>query len=1034
MTAPMKPLDQCPSTKGELPASNQDRAAPVSHGRRYWRSVDEFADSQGFRDFVEREFPGGASELLSSSRRDFMKLMGASMALAGAATIPGCRRPDHKIMPYSAAVPEDVIPGKAMYYATAMPLPGGGAEGLIVETHENRPTKIEGNPLHAINRGRTSVFAQASILGLYDPDRLTDPRTTIGGQPQRPRSWEEFNQWQEAHFARFDATGGATLAFIVDKKTSPSRDRAKAQVLKRWPGATWIAYDPAGSDHPAEGTVLAFGQPMRVLHDFAKAKRILAISSDFLCSGAMSVPDARAFAAGRRVVKAHDQMNRLYAVETAYTNTGASADHRLALPPSEISAYVVRLAKRIVAALSGKAAADLGELAAALLALQPAASDRYDDQQWINAVAQDLIEHQGQCVIVAGPSVSPQTQALIHALNAVLGNVPATVTYLPMGEEEALSTPDQLKALADRIRAGQIDTIVTIDANPVFDAPAGLEFEELYTQVPTTVCMASSRSETSSLSTWALNGTHYLEAWGDAEAYDGSATVIQPMIAPLYQGKSEIELLAMLAGDPHPDGRAIVRDAWRGRLGDVGFDKKWNRWLQDGVIGGVTTAASTRSVRMSNVADAVKTIDVNAGPVPGSLDVLFMPGNVYDGRFANIGWLQELPQPATCIAWDNPALISPSTAERLGLMPEPYTKKMPKAKMIRLAVGGHAMEIPVWVMPGMPDDTVILQFGYGRRVCGRVGGDASPTLNYQVGFNTYQVKPAGVGLAASGAQISRVPGRYMIASTQNHWSLEGRTSIVRQIDKKWWDAHAEKLEQRPGGREVVKDSGYGTTKQLNVGEKLGEMAHAPPNLSIYDNPRNQSQGEPIESARYAQGQQWGMTIDLATCTGCGVCTIACQAENNIPIVGKKETAKGREMAWIRVDRYYYSGDGNTGSDWRHPDGMVYQPVACVHCENAPCETVCPVNATSHGPEGMNYMVYNRCIGTRYCANNCPYKVRRFNFFDYGVKKFNGDFIGQGITGRPDNVNFIPPRLREKLNEIEKLQKNPDVTVRSRGVM
>ncbi|MEX2218389.1 MAG: TAT-variant-translocated molybdopterin oxidoreductase [Phycisphaerales bacterium] len=1113
----MSAHDQCPSSvkKGKpgkaALAAEARRLSRVSGGASAapaWRSLEEVADTPEFRDLVEREFPAGASELLEpATRRTFLQIMGASIALAGAATIPGCRRPDHKIMPYAAQVPEQVIPGKRLYYATSMSLPGGGAEGLLVETHEGRPTKVEGNPLHPTNRGKSGVWAQASVLSLYDPDRLKYPSFLLKGETaRRPATWDDFKAWSKEHFEHYDRAQGQGLALLVDKKSSPSRDAMRDRLLKRFPRAMWVPYDAADSETPAAGSAIAFGAPVReqlslVEAGRIKAKVIVSLDRDFLDQAdPANLIHQREWAATRRVLTTQDEMSRLYVVESGMSNTGACADHRLRLAPSRIEAFAVMLARAVAHKTQGASWGPLQNLLAGMQA--PAGADI--PPQWAEAVAEDLVlaKHYqdgkpagtgtyraGETLLVAGPTLSPAIHALVHAMNAALGNIGKTVSYLPMSPELAAPSARGLAQLAQAMDSGAVTTLVCLNTNPVYDAPADLGFAQKLAKV-TSICLSTPATETAAASGWSLNGACELEAWGDTMSWDGAIAPIQPMIAPIYDpARSDLELLAIIA-DPNAailggdaaatapagspaavaqpaaaqgatqaprttprvdDGYTIVRQAWRammgGGTGEAGFEKAWKRALHDGLSPIPPQQPEARQVNLDAVADAISRLQFGAPPSAAALEAVFAPGMVYDGRFANNGWLQELPQPGTRVVWDNPALVSPATARALGVLPDNwsdtrtsqmYTRKFPSGQRATITVGGRTLEMAVWILPGMADHTVILPLGYGRQIAGRVGDG--------VGFNTYLLRDSQTGLTARGVTAARADGEYPVSSTQAHWTLEGRTTISRAVDLLAWQKHGDPAKNPT---EPPADPLYGHKADLpiNFAEKVGggELSHTPPNVSIYPHPFTGTRtGIPAGAAMpFSKGPQWGMSIDLSTCTGCGACTIACQAENNIPIVGKKEVAKNREMHWIRVDRYF------TGDDLNEPAAILHQPVPCMQCENAPCETVCPVNATVHGPEGLNYQAYNRCIGTRYCENNCPYKVRRFNFFDYGVKKFNGDYVGKealesvlpdrgGITGSGRhnklNPNLIPPRLREKLSEIEKMQKNPDVTVRSRGVM
>jgi MoCo/4Fe-4S cofactor protein with predicted Tat translocation signal len=1038
--------DQCPSTRKDRPL---DVAAHVGQprARTSWRSVEEFCQSPSFREFVEREFPKGASELSrGATRRDFVKLMGASLALAGAATIPGCRRPDHKILAYTTDAPEHQIPGKPLYYATSMPLPGGGAEGLLVETHDGRPTKIEGNPLHPNNRGRCSTQALASTLSIYDPDRLMYPVYDNPTRGRVPATWDDFKAWAREHFAAYES-GGAGLAFLAEARHSPAWDAARDALMRKYPRARWVTYRPAGGDAALEGARTAFGEPVREVFDFSEARVVVSLDRDFTEREAGAIANARGFGARRRVWRSSDEMCRLYAVEPTYSGLGTLADHHVRLAPSRIPAFAVALGKALLARAEA-AGRDMPALRAALAGLPDPDTTGFADlptategRGFVELLAEDLLspEHAGRCLVVAGDSQPASVHALTHALNAALGSVGRLVRYAPVRGDEANPALARLRTLAREMEAGSVSTLVCLNVNPLYDAPADVDFEAAMRRVGATVCLSVGASETAAASTWSLNGAHWLESWGDAVSIDGTVSPIQPMIAPLYEpAMSELELLGFLAGNDDPDGHDMVQSAWARVMGmrttDGDFLKAWRRALRDGVVANSGAPLGTPPVRPAEVAAALARTPLDAAPSPTSLDVVFTTGPVGDGRYANNAWLQEAPHPITKVAWDNPVVVSPATARELDLEPDDYTDRQePRARMATLSVGGRSMKLPVWICPGMADHVAVVTLGYGRRTAGLVGNG--------VGFNTYRLRPSDGGGSARGATLSRTSERYPISSTQNHWSLEGRDTLARWLDKPAWETHASKAEAGPGGG-VVADpfATSGDHSELSVGEQLGELTHTPANLSLYENPFNQSRGNPVEGAAYAKGHQWGMTIDLASCTGCNACTIACQSENNIPVVGKKEVAKGREMHWIRVDRYF------VGDSLENPDRVLNQPLACVHCENAPCETVCPVTATVHDREGLNVMAYNRCIGTRYCMNNCPYKARRFNFFDYAQAKQNGgldpkyvpeairDATGDAGQGTAFNQNLIPPRLRRKLDEIQKMGQNPDVTVRSRGVM
>jgi molybdopterin-containing oxidoreductase family iron-sulfur binding subunit len=1050
-------MDQCHSTVGEL----STKKPRVSHagvgvtGRKYWRSLDDLADTPAFREFLEREFPNNASRLLDSSRRTFLKLMGASVALAGAATLPGCRRPDHKILPYSKSVPEEIIPGKPLYYATTLPLPGGEVEGVLVETHEGRPTKIEGNPLHPINNGKSTLWSQASILSLYDPDRLKDPVYTREGTTAR--SWADFDAWGSKHFAGLGVKQGEGLCFLVEKRLSPSRDAVKTALLKKFPKAKWLSYDPLQADEMFAGLAAAVGQPCRELFRLENADVVVSFDRDFLGLEAGQLVNTRGFASRRRAESG--SMSRLYSIESAYSITGGRADHRLRLSPALVTMAVVALAKELVAQGAAKMTP---ALSAAIGAINIPSVGKALDMAFIVEVAKDLAADEqgrsraGKTLVCAGASQPRAVHALVAALNASMGNVGKTVDYVAVPAEFGASSAAALSELAADLDAGKVDTLVCVGVNPAYDAPGELGLAKKLEKAAHRIVASVETTETSEMAHWRLPMSHWLEAWGDTVALDGTVGAIQPMIAPLYGTRSDIEILGGIAG-VGTDGHEIVRGAWRDvlKMGDLaGFERTWKRALHDGVGQRGAPLPSTVGAAMGdNAARMVSGLRLEA-PRDDEFEVVVIAGNAGDGRFANNPWLQEIPDATNKIVWDNVAMISRATAEKFGLEQEKETLEVRHARMMTVSVGGRSIDIAAWLTPGIPDNTIVIAAGYGRTACGLVGTG--------VGFGVHGLLGAGNLRRVGGAKIARAGGgaeKYPITCTQAHGSMEGR-AIVREADFEAWKTFGEDpfhgFSQEEKDR-VLKDP-YGNARaitfgnnegRLNFAEMLGELSHAPANVNAYMNPQrgtkdqgaaavgvhgSASTGKPAQpntAVDFSKGPQWGMTIDLSTCTGCNACTIACQAENNIAVVGKREANKHREMHWIRVDRYF-AGDVDS-------PGVMYQPVLCVQCENAPCETVCPVNATVHGPEGINYMVYNRCIGTRYCANNCPYKVRRFNFFEYGTKKFNGSYIGKeslnemGVEG-PKNPNLVPPRLRQQIDNISKLQKNPDVTVRSRGVM
>ena len=1056
--------EQCPSSKkAGLPVKTPRKVLPEqigTTGMNYSRGLDDVADTPEFREFVEREFPAGASELLESERRTFLKLMGAGLALAGATTLPGCRRPDHKILPYSKSVPEDVIPGRPLFFATSMPLPGGGCEGLLVETHEGRPTKIEGNPLHPNNQGKSSAWAQASVLDMYDPDRLKEPVMLREGavSPEVSVTWDDFVAWSGRHFAQFAGNGGEGLAFICDRVSSPSFQAQRAAVAAKWPKAMWACYDALENRSAAEGIALALGKPATELLSIDKAERIVSLDRDFLQHEAASLTSARQWAHTRRVLSvAKDaagqpvtttsagRMSRMYVAESMFTITGAAADHRLRLSPQQVSSMAVRLAKFVLLKTNANAA-----LVAALDKINLPADPAVDAAE-IESIGKDLIdpEFKGKSLLVAGASQPAWVHALCVAVNAAVGNIGKTVSYVPTPAGLQGDGLADLAAVTKALIDGKINTVVTLNANPLFNAPAELRFNEAFFKAAHRITLSVDDNETVQASTWRLNGAHYLEAWGDCQSIDGTISPIQPMIAPLYGGRSAIETLAIILGQQQTAGYDIVRNTWKSVVkGD--FERAWRRALHDGVLASERPAPEAPAPAFPAIAQAVASATLAAAPSKDAMHLALIASPMHDGRFLNNAWLNELSEPASKIVWDNAAYLSPRTAKELGVTQTPATRKKPAGRMIDVTVDGRRLRVVAWALPGIPDNTVVIPMGYGRRRVGLVGTG--------VGFDAFAIRTTAARWSADKAAVapnSDGETMYQISTTQGHWYMEGR-ALIREADTRHWAKFGEKFLTEPDT--------YGRDRKLSFAEQLegSEAMHMPSNVPVmmhpYKDPEERKNskwgGRQTPKPAFEMKPQWGMSIDLSTCIGCNVCTVACQAENNIPVVGKVEVNKGREMHWIRVDRYFKFKKAKSPSDeysvesTSDPVGMIFQPVACVHCENAPCEVVCPVNATVHGPEGHNYMVYNRCIGTRYCANNCPYKVRRFNFFDYGVTKFNGDYFGREAiesvvpdflasspnSARKVNPNLIPPRVREKLDQISKMQKNPNVTVRSRGVM
>ena len=938
-----------------------------------WRSFDELADTEEFREMLHREFPHDAAHWLDPvSRRHFLQLMGASLALAG---LTGCTvQPTENIVPY-VKPPEGIVPGKSLFYATAMPL-SGAAVGLLVESHEGRPTKIEGNPDHPASLGATDAFAQASILTLYDPDRSRTV-TYLGDIS----TWPAFLAEARSALETQRASQGAGLRVLTETVTSPTLADQLRGLLAQFPAAKWHQYEPVNRDQALAGARLAFGVPAGPIYRFENADVVLAIESDFLSCGPASLRYAREFAGRRRgATNGNGTMNRLYAVESTPTNTGAAADHRWPLRPDEIEGFARAIAAGIGVQAEGAVAAS-----------------NNTDANRVMALVRDLERHRGRSIVTAGDEQPPVIHALVAAINQALGNVGQTVFYIDPVEADPADQTQSLRDLVAEMEAGRVEMLLIIGGNPVYTAPADMKFGERMAKVRLRAHLSLYNDETSELCHWHIPETHYLEAWGDARAYDGTASIIQPLIMPLYQGRSAHELLAAFSDRPDRTGYEIVRDYWRTNYGKASntqaregttvsptpastpaatssnvaatgssapaasaspapdsFEQFWRKALHDGFIPNTAFQPKTVTVKSDWSAQSA-TQSSGTQPANNKLAIIFRADpTIHDGRFANNGWLQELPKPLTKLTWDNAALVSPATARRLGLDYEVSSRGGEHGEIFADVAGlnyqGRSLRAPVRVVPGHADDCVTVHLGYGRWRAGRAGNGA--------GFNAYQLRTTDAPWIGHGVEIRPAGERHPLACTQLHYNVEGR-DIVRS-------ATSEEFRRNP--------------------HFAHERIHAPDGH------------ESLYPEYEYKGYAWGMAIDLGACVGCNACVVACQSENNIPVVGRDQVRRGREMHWLRIDRYYkgYAGSPET----------FFQPVPCMHCEKAPCEVVCPVNATVHDSEGLNVMVYNRCVGTRYCSNNCPYKVRRFNFLLF--------------------QDWETPSL--------KLARNPDVSVRSRGVM
>ena len=994
-------------------------------GKDYWRSVEEFADAPEFEEFVKNEYPQHAEEWEDGlSRRNFVKVMGASLAFAG---LSGCViQPAEKIIPY-VSQPEEIVPGKPLFYATAMTL-GGEATGLLVRSNEGRPIKIEGNPDHPQSLGATDVRAQAALLEMYDPDRSQEIL-----RRGDPATWQNFMTEVRARVDENRVDGGAGVRFLSETITSPTLVAQMRQILAEMPNARWYQYEPINGDNAMAGAKMAFDTPAKAIYKFDQATRILSLDKDIFSD--FNVRYTKDYNQSRRYGEDKKDINRLYTIETTMTLTGAKADHRLAVKPSQMP----EIAKAIAAALG----------------VAGATSTYTENAEWIQAMARDLQANRGRSIVVAGDNQSPIVHALAATMNQTLGNVGTTVTYVePFQPFADVSQIDQLRSLIQEIDNGAVKMLVIIGGNPAYNTPADLRLDinrfrvdaedQEGRKVPLRVHLGLYQNETAEICHWHIPEKHYLESWGDARAYDGTVSIIQPIIQPLYDGKSANELAQLFFRENY-DKRDydIIKENWQrqgfanaspramattavatgnqaqtnnqaqnnqgqqttNRVmmsneqprtptgaqnqsaatsattptmpnspqsrnanpagGDTNpvagaFEDNWRRAVHNGLV--PNSAATAKTVSASGAF-------MNQPPAPatgGDLEISIRPDpSVYDGRFANNGWLQELPNPLTKITWDNVALVSPNTAKRLGVNQDVKEEEYSGGSLgttfvntkggnlfsdlVTLKMNGAEVgkPVPMWIAPGQPDDVITIYLGYGRTRAGRIGTD--------LGYNAYNVQRSDQMWSGAG-EIGKTGEQRTIASTQIHFNMEGR-DILRVWDLEDFNQHPDKGHQH----DHYADSMY---------------------------------------PRYEYtGNKWGMTVDLNACVGCNACVIACQAENNIPVVGKEQVERSREMHWMRIDTYY-------SGEVENPDGPHFQPMLCQHCELAPCEPVCPVHATVHSAEGLNDMVYNRCVGTRYCSNNCPYKVRRFNFLLY--------------------QDWDTPQY--------KLMRNPEVTVRSRGVM
>jgi molybdopterin-containing oxidoreductase family iron-sulfur binding subunit len=863
----------------------------------------------------------------------------------------GCvEQPQEKIVPFVQA-PEQIVPGKPLYYSTAMTHDGAGI-GLLAESHMGRPVKIEGNPLHPAvpeimsaaaetNRlrfGASDTFAQASVLSLYDPDRS---QTVL--RDGQISTWDAFAAELQAALSTLAEAGGRGLRILTETVVSPTFADQLRQLVELYPNAAWHQYEPINHDNELLGSRLAFDADVQTIYHIEAADVIVSLDADFLADGPMHLQQARGFASRRRVygegAASAASMNRLYVLESSLTVTGAAADHRLPLAPGAVAAFSLRLAQalglQIEASESSENAASAGDQI---------------PQEWLDAVAADLQQARGRGLVIAGRAQPPFVHAVAHWINATLGNVPGAVEYMePIAARPELQL-DSLRNLVNSMRSGEVHALVILAGNPVYNAPADFHFAAALENVPLTVHLSQYEDETSARCRWHIPELHFLESWSDTRAGDGTVSIVQPLVAPLRSGKSLHEVLATLLGNFAASSYEIVRSYWRSRLEAQSTEAQsadvvWQQALHDGIIANTGSPAVRPTTRADFAAVLGGQLNLSL-PAGERISVVFQPDpSLWDGRFANNGWLQELPRPLTTLTWDNAALMAPATADAL---------QVKNGDVIEIIVEQSAIRIPVLVTPGQPANVVTLHLGYGRERAGRIGNS--------VGTNVYPIRWSGAMWHVEGATVRATGRTHKLALTQHHHVMEGR-NLVRAGTLSEFQEHPEHPAFMSEGHVPAED------------------------VSMYP------------EHKY-DGYKWGMVINQAACIGCNACVVACQAENNVPIVGKGQVLNSREMHWLRIDHYYRGSPEN-------PE-HYHQPMLCQHCELAPCEPVCPVAATTHSSEGLNEMTYNRCIGTRYCSNNCPYKVRRFNFLDYNRE------------------------LRQ--DAVLQLASNPDVTVRSRGVM
>jgi Fe-S-cluster-containing dehydrogenase component/anaerobic selenocysteine-containing dehydrogenase len=932
----------------DLHQSTLDQEVPASMSEKqdsaYWRHASEHEGTVAVDQEKHQEFDAqNPDQLDPAGRRNFMKVMGASMMLGSLASC--ARQPEEKIVPY-VKPPEERIPGRPDYYATAVSLAGFGM-GAVATSYDGRPTKIEGLSEHPASLGATGIHSQSTVLDLYSPDRV-ESISRAGSMA----TWNQFVADIARAMVEIDTAAGAGLTVLTETVTSPTIQGQMAQLQALFPEMRWREHDPMGRNNTRQGAMQAFGQYAEANIDFTKAKTILSLDANFLHEGPAHVRYAHDFAITRSAEanadaadyqeREHfnrDEMSRLYVAECTPTLTGASADHLVSVSYPNLETLARVVAERVgVAGVSANAE-----------------SASHLDSAWIDALVDDLTHSKGHAVVVAGDAQPPVVHALAHAINDALAAVESgLISYIDSPEADATDQQKSLGKLVDDLNNDQVKLLVILGGNPVYNTPGTIDLATAFDKVPLRVHLTGEANETSPHCHWVIPESHALESWGDIRAYDGTHSIVQPLIKPLYNGKTASQILAVLLGTESASDYDLVRARFKGLYG-AASDRKWKVALSKGIVDGTAFPAKSLKAHANFPAEATHAL-------PDGLELLFrIDPTVGDGRHANNGWLQELPKPLTKLTWDNALHINPATAKK---------RELEQEDVVIIKVGEREVRAAVMLMFGHPKGSATLHLGYGRSVAGYIGKDR--------GFNAYTLQDAdSPWYLNSGATLAKTGRNYLLSRTEEHNNIEQSLQVQAQ---------------KATDRHLIRSSSLSNyNEHPDFAKHMGH--HAPERENTLYDP---------DEKDYA-GLSWGMTIDLNRCTGCNVCTIACQAENNIPIVGKDDVSRGREMHWIRVDRYYKGDMSGEGIQTTH------QPVPCMQCENAPCEPVCPVGGTMHSKEGLNDMIYNRCVGTRYCANNCPYKVRRFNFFHYQIRE------GQDA-----------PQL--------KMMRNPNVTVRSRGVM